>query len=81
MIPDPGDFTGSRKTRARLARMACEGIALLVQREAVYTMGAHPHVDALNVVWRRQVASMSAEDCLRFLAMIERDWPARKIRP
>jgi hypothetical protein len=81
MIPSPDFFTGSRKQRRLHCRKVYEDVELLITRESVYRIGEHPQIQEINRTWRKHVATMSLDDCRAFLAMIERDWPARKIRP
>lgn len=80
MMPYPDLFTGGRRARERHCEKVCEGVALLIRREACYTMGEHPHLSELNERWRREVSGWSDGECWTFLRRIETTWPARMVR-
>jgi hypothetical protein len=81
MIPDPSYFTGSRQQRWHKADAVWQDVQLLLLRTAAYTIGEHRQLPERNIVWRLEVASWDVARCLNLLYTVERDWPARKIRP
>jgi len=81
MIPDPSYFAGSRRQRGRHAEYVWRGVQLLILRTAAYTMGENRELPGRNIGWRREVATWDVAKCLNLLYTVERDWPARKIRP
>lgn len=53
----------------------------VVIREAVYRMAAHPFLTDRNLEFRIQLRDLHDHEVLALFRSIERDWPARKIRP
>jgi len=81
MMPGPEDFTGSPRQRRKRCIGVCEDVALLLLREACYTMGAHPHLSENNARWRREVGGWSEGECWQFFRRLASTWPARLVRP
>lgn len=81
MSAEPRTSNGRRWPRKTPRPDRWSSFRWVIQHEAAYMMGAHPHLESRNLVWRSTVAGYSCLDCEKFLAYIERAWPARKIRP
>jgi len=81
VIPHPSYFTGSTRQRRSRCLAVWEDIQLLVIRTAAFTIGENRQLPERNTVWRRQVATWDEYKCWHLLRTVERDWPARKIRP